>query len=104
MTFRFKCIRFRRAETEADIIGVRIMAKACYDPEASPKMLSKLDALESAPGPTIHRARVPNLLRTHPITSERIQRVRKELPLAVDLFENHDCRRKRHLLRGTYSL
>lgn len=38
----------RRAETEADLIGLSLMARACYDPGASMAMLSKLNELEQA--------------------------------------------------------
>ena len=33
----------RRAETEADMIGLRLMARACFDPGAATAMLAKLD-------------------------------------------------------------
>lgn len=36
----------RQAETEADLIGLRLMAHACFDPRASVTMLQKLGRLE----------------------------------------------------------
>ena len=84
----------RRAETEADVIGVRLMARACFDPSAAPSMLSRLDHLEQE---SARRGQVPALLRTHPVTSERMDRVRRELPDAAILFEDQECWRRRGL-------
>jgi hypothetical protein len=38
------CLRL--AESEADAIGLRLMARACFDPVAAPRMLQKLSARE----------------------------------------------------------
>lgn len=53
----------RAAEYEADAIGVRLLAKACYDPDANITMLQKLNAVTAK-----QEARMPEILSTHPIT------------------------------------
>jgi predicted Zn-dependent protease len=54
----------RAAEYEADAIGIHLLAKACYDPDANITMLQKLEkAVEKQGG-----AQQPELLSTHPLT------------------------------------
>ncbi len=36
----------RLAEHEADVIGLRLMARACFDPSSAPLMLAKLNSKE----------------------------------------------------------
>ena len=38
----------RRIESEADAIGLAIMARACYNPTAAPRVFQKLGALQGA--------------------------------------------------------
>jgi predicted Zn-dependent protease len=40
----------RQAEHEADAIGIRLLAKACYDPRANLSMLYKLEQQEKQSG------------------------------------------------------
>jgi predicted Zn-dependent protease len=40
----------RQAEHEADAIGIRLLAKACYDPRANLSMLYKLEQQEKDSG------------------------------------------------------
>lgn len=53
----------RAAEYEADAIGIRLLAKACYDPQANITMLQKLNSVTAK-----QEARMPEILSTHPIT------------------------------------
>lgn len=76
---------FRRAETEADVIGSRIMARACFEPSAALKMLEKLDKLEK------QSKAVPNLLRTHPVTADRIERMQSEMAEAERVYADSNC-------------
>ena len=57
----------RKAETEADVIGVQVMARACYDPAAMISMFQKLGAAEAREGGSA----MPKFLRTHPHSSDR---------------------------------
>lgn len=74
----------RAAEYEADAIGIHLLAKACWDPDAMITMLQKLQAVE---GQQQGGGRQPELLSTHPLTQERVQRVRALLPEAYSLHE-----------------
>lgn len=75
----------RAAESEADAIGIRLLARCCYDPEANVRMLQRLSTLErgaDAPG-----GGAPVFLRTHPLTEERVRRVRDLLPEAYKEYQ-----------------
>jgi predicted Zn-dependent protease len=56
----------RAAEYEADAIGIRLLAKACYDPDANVTMLQKLNAVQGGAAD-----RTPEFLSTHPLTTVR---------------------------------
>ena len=78
----------RKAETEADVIGVQLAARACYDPEAAVEVFSKLGRMEAR---TVG-ATVPKFLRTHPMSQDRIARIKEMLPKAESLFEQAGCK------------
>jgi len=61
----------RAAEYEADAIGIHLLAKACYDPDANISMLQKLNKVQEAQG-----MQQPELLSTHPLTEVRLQESR----------------------------
>lgn len=63
----------RKAETEADVIGVQLAARACYDPSAAADVFAKLGAEEAKAG----GAAIPKFLRTHPVSSDRIVAIKK---------------------------
>jgi predicted Zn-dependent protease len=63
----------RSAESEADQLGVRYMARAGYDPIGMATMFQKLlQEHKSRPGA------VEQFFSTHPLTEDRIQAVRAE--------------------------
>ena len=87
----------RAAETEADVIGVRLAARACYDPSAAATVFEKLgEAERRASG---GGAGVPAFMRTHPLSDKRVKRVRAELPAARLLYEKAGCSLPRSALR-----
>lgn len=57
----------RAAEYEADAIGIHLLAKACYDPDANITMLQKLDKVQKQEG-----IAQPEMLSTHPLTQVRV--------------------------------
>jgi predicted Zn-dependent protease len=75
------------SEAEADAIGLQLLARACYDPEANVRMLQRLSSHERAAGGPA--AQVPGLLRTHPLTESRVARVRAALPEAYKVYGRH---------------
>lgn len=57
----------RMNEEEADRIGMRVLARAGYDPRAMPSFFEKLQQLSR-----YSQSGAPEFLRTHPLTSDRI--------------------------------
>jgi beta-barrel assembly-enhancing protease len=64
----------REFETEADLLGIQYLWKSGYDPNAA---VDFFEALQS----TEHRepGRVARLFRTHPLTSDRIEKTQKNI-------------------------
>ncbi|KAA6419203.1 hypothetical protein WJX79_002881 [Trebouxia sp. C0005] len=88
-----------RSETEADSIGMRLAAKACYDPAAAAAVFQKLGAEEAKAG----GAQIPGFLRTHPLTENRIKNVQKQLPAASVIYEASGCEgNKRYMLDSMF--
>jgi len=69
----------RSHESEADHIGLILMAKAGYDPKTAVAFWERMNQLSGA--------KAPELLSTHPATSRRISDINKELPEAEKYFK-----------------
>jgi predicted Zn-dependent protease len=68
----------RNDETEADLVGLDIAARAGYDPRAGIALWQKMGMLDkSAP---------PQWLSTHPAGPSRIQEMQKHMPEVLPLF------------------
>lgn len=80
----------RKAETEADVIGVRLAARACYDPSAAVAVFTKLGQAE-AEAERATGMHTPAMLRTHPLSEARVKRVQAELPAAMELWSEAGC-------------
>ncbi len=76
----------RRQEYSADQIGLMLMAKAGYDPEAAIQFWRKFAAEQKSPA-------VAEFLSTHPLDSRRLQRLRSLLPRAIIEYEMAPDRR-----------
>lgn len=69
----------RGQESEADVMGVELMARAGYDPRASITLWQKMGAAgKGAP---------PAFLSTHPSGSQRIQELQGRMATVVPLYE-----------------
>jgi len=66
----------RKQEYEADKIGLKLSAKACFDPTAAPEMFKRLGALEKSAGLNV------SFLNTHPASDERVKQLQALLPEA----------------------
>lgn len=66
----------RKHESEADHIGVMLMAKAGYDPSEAPKFWTRFAAAADSPKP-------PEFLSTHPADARRASDLEKLLPEAL---------------------
>lgn len=74
----------RENETDADLVGMELAARAGYDPRAGVSLWKKMDASGgSAP---------PQWLSTHPSSSSRISEIEANLPKVMPLYER--ARRK----------
>ena len=67
----------RAQESEADHIGLILMAKAGYDPEGAVPFWQRMASAAGAGGNS-----TPEFLRTHPADDKRIEAIKKELPEA----------------------
>jgi predicted Zn-dependent protease len=72
----------RRDETEADHIGLIYMARAGYNPESALEFWQRFAAATASQGGP------PWFLRTHPLTEDRIENLRKEMPRARSEYQN----------------
>jgi predicted Zn-dependent protease len=68
----------REQESEADDIGLELMARAGYDPHAALTLWNKMSAAESAG--------TPEFLSTHPAPKDRIKDIEKNLPRVLPLY------------------
>ncbi|KAJ7645081.1 peptidase family M48-domain-containing protein [Mycena polygramma] len=76
----------RALETEADIVGLKLMSRACYNPAAAPRFFQDLSKFE--------KSDVPTFLRTHPPTSARIAHLKTLLPESSNIYNsNPECSR-----------
>ncbi len=69
----------RTHESEADVIGLELMAKAGFDPRQSVVLWQKMAAANNGPRP-------PEILSTHPAPTSRIENLQKQLPRALELW------------------
>ncbi len=70
----------RKQESEADYIGLNLMAKAGYDPHAALSLWQKMN--QAAGG-----AKTPEWLSTHPSNERRMQDIEAEIPRVLPLYE-----------------
>ena len=73
-------LQFSRSdETEADLVGLELAARAGFDPRAGISLWKKMSAQNTgAP---------PQWLSTHPASSTRIAQIEKNLPKVLPLYE-----------------
>jgi predicted Zn-dependent protease len=70
----------RDQESEADQIGLELMARAGYDPRAALTLWNKMNAAAGSSQ--------PKFLSTHPAPKERIKDIEKNLPRVLPLYAN----------------
>jgi len=75
-------LKFSRSdETEADLVGLELAARAGYDPKASVSLWKKMAAASKSQGGL-------SFLSTHPSGSDRIQKLEANLPKVENLYRD----------------
>lgn len=69
----------REDETEADLVGIELSARAGYDPAAAVRLWEKMMAA--------NKGAPPQWLSTHPANGTRIRDIEANLPKVADLYE-----------------
>lgn len=69
----------REQESEADLMGLELMARAGYDPNAAVSVWQKMMSAESGRGP-------PEFLSTHPSPRSRIEELQRNVPKVMPLY------------------
>lgn len=70
----------RKQELEADEIGLKLAAKACYNPAAAPAVFQRMEQIDKQ-----NRGLNVNFLYTHPTFEKRIERLNKLLAEAYSI-------------------
>ncbi len=76
----------RAQESESDILGLDIMARAGFDPREGPKLWQNMAKQGGQP---------PEILSTHPSSSTRIANLRERVKVALPLYEKARASGKR---------
>ena len=74
----------RENETEADSLGLMLMARAGYDPHAALSFWNKFSQKGQ---------RIPEYLSTHPAPESRIENIRNLLPKAMAIYHKNNYKR-----------
>jgi len=84
MAAQGKILEFSRShETEADEIGLKLLARACYDPREAPRLWERMKELKNGKEP-------PEWMSTHPSNDSRIDHLNSLMPEAIELY-NQNC-------------
>ncbi|HEX2586245.1 MAG TPA: M48 family metallopeptidase, partial [Steroidobacteraceae bacterium] len=78
-TVTFTLPHSREQEAEADRIGLELMARAGYDPEAVVSLWQKMDKSNSS--------KTPAFLSTHPASIDREQELKRAIPKVQPLYQ-----------------
>lgn len=93
----------RRQESEADQIGMRLAAEACYDPEALSHVFRRMDTAGQKGSDKNLADKPPEFLSTHPSDDTRIKDMQKWLPEDKKIFNMYGGERCRVFRRELQS-
>ncbi|PHH82749.1 hypothetical protein CDD82_5005 [Ophiocordyceps australis] len=96
----------RKQESEADYIGLMMMAEACYDPRTAVGFWKRMEDIQHHGG-----IELPEMLSTHPTSEHRVAQIESWMPAALKKRSESDCKgtaafakRFRSTLRGGFPL
>ncbi|KAF6845219.1 peptidase family M48 protein [Colletotrichum musicola] len=78
----------RLQESEADHIGLMLMAEACFDPREAAAFWRRMDWAAKRSG----AEEPPEFLSTHPSNEHRIEKIQEWMPKALEKWEASDCK------------
>ena len=73
----------RNMETEADVVGLEISSKACFDIREAPAFWAKMELIDKM-NEELNGSDIPEFLSTHPSSSNRSKHLSDLLPKALD--------------------
>jgi metalloendopeptidase OMA1, mitochondrial len=73
----------RVQESEADYIGLMMMARSCYDPQAAVEVWNRMEEA--------NKAKIPEWMSTHPSNVNRVESITGWLSKAEDARESSNC-------------
>jgi Zn-dependent protease with chaperone function len=73
----------RKQESDSDLVGMELAARAGYDPRAAAAVWHKMQALSRAQG----GGQPPQFVSTHPSHETRIKEIEANLPRVTPLYE-----------------
>jgi len=79
----------RRQESDADLVGLELAARAGYDPRAAVAVWHKMAKLSKS-GAKDSRGQPPQFLSTHPSHESRIREIEANLPKVMPLYRKAD--------------
>ena len=80
----------RTHEREADELGLKIAAAACYDPSESLNLFANMLAHETEMHGGEERAK--SIMSTHPVTSERVSDAHSSMESLHTVYQHQHCR------------
>lgn len=89
----------RTMESESDVIGLELMARAGYNPEAAPRVWRKMSKLSGSQGSSLEA-----ITSTHPTNEARIKKLESLIPTVMPLYEESKLKKapttKRAITKG----
>ena len=76
----------RKQESDADLVGMELAARAGHDPHAAVAVWQKMARLSQSGAQTAGRGQPPQFLSTHPSHESRIREIEANLPKVLPLY------------------
>lgn len=77
----------RKMESEADYIGLMLMAEACYDPREALQFWERMEHISRSAGSLV----APEWMSTHPSNQKRIEMIEGWMPQAMKKWQSNEC-------------